>query len=527
MAAITFWCVACGKASKVNIPGIPPGGVKGACPFCGSAIRIYPDGRLEGATPTAPAPSGPASAQPEGPPPPIPPAEPPPPPVQLPPPANTFACPACGHTHRVDLSKVPPGGATGKCKRCGCPLVLHPDGSVTSQAPAFKAGEDGSAPSQWWVKQGEGELGPFGPQDMADLAASGGLPADRMVKRWGGEWAPASSYPALAPLLVKQPRGGGAPAGEPSPEEPLGSPDACYAHPETGAVRVCTACHRHLCEACLKTMGGASNVKPVLACGACGGPTMALKKRERWTPFHKDMVQVLGSPFQGHALFYFAFLSFLEVLKVPCRFAPMVGLAAIFILVCLQYTFYIHLVREVANGSYTFPEWPETNNFMDMVMVFLKVLVVALVSVVPALLLACLGGAGLVGMAGLSGRAGIGGAMAAAALPILVATALIFLFYLTYLPICVAIVAIFNTVLPALNPVLIIRIIFRLGAPYFTAVLLWAAFIVIEGGIGWVLGHVPVLGAVVAAPFSVYFTLVSAYVLGRVCYENEEKIGWY
>jgi hypothetical protein len=108
-----------------------------------------------------------------------------------------------------------------------------------------------------------------------------------------------------------------------------------------------------------------------------------------------------------------------------------------------------------------------------------------------------------------------------------VATALIFLFYLTYLPICVAIVAIFNTVLPALNPVLIIRIIFRLGAPYFTAVLLWAAFIVIEGGIGWVLGHVPVLGAVVAAPFSVYFTLVSAYVLGRVCYENEEKIGWY
>jgi hypothetical protein len=35
------------------------------------------------------------------------------------------------------------------------------------------------------------------------------------------------------------------------------------------------------------------------------------------------------------------------------------------------------------------------------------------------------------------------------------------------------------------------------------------------------------LGAALAAPLGVYTTLVSAYILGRVCYENEEKIGWY
>ena len=35
------------------------------------------------------------------------------------------------------------------------------------------------------------------------------------------------------------------------------------------------------------------------------------------------------------------------------------------------------------------------------------------------------------------------------------------------------------------------------------------------------------LGVLVAAPLNVYVMLVAAYILGRVCYENEEKIGWY
>ncbi len=235
-----------------------------------------------------------------------------------------------------------------------------------------------------------------------------------------------------------------------------------------------------------------------------------------------------GAPFKGHALFYFFFLSFLEVVKIPCRFAGLYGFAAIFILTCFQYAFYIHLVREVANGSYDFPEWPDTNNFTDMAMSFLKVLVVSVISLVPLILVFCLGSAGLSTLIHMTGGGPPGEALHAAALPLLLLIIIMFVFYLIYLPICIAIVALFETVLPGLNPFLIFRILSRIGSPYFIAVALWGSLIIILAFAETMLNRsLGLFGVMVAAPLDVYVMLVSAYILGRVCYENEEKIGWY
>ncbi len=428
----------------------------------------------------------------------------------------TFRCPACGHPHVVDPARLPQGGARGPCARCGVRLVLFRDGSV-------RRDEGAPAPSRaegWLVRLGAEELGPFSLPEIRELKAAGRVSAETEVRAPGGPWVRLGSVPALAALFT-------APASpQGSDETPLGDEDHCHAHPDREPSRQCSQCLRYLCSECAKPVQTPPGVRPVFSCGVCGGATRAIERRARWTPFYRDLGQVFASPFAHGAWITYGFLVFLELLKIPSRFAPMVGAAAVFILVCIQSTFYVHVVRGVAGGSYHLPEWPETTNFLDMVTLFLKVLLVVLVSLLPMVLLFCIGGAGLGFVAGLSGS-GSGQALLGALGPLVVLVLVLGLLYLIYLPVSIAVVAIFNTVLPALNPVLMVRIILRIGPPYFFAVVLWICLGTLNGIAAAVLGRVPLLGAALAAPLGVYTTLVSAYILGRVCYENEEKIGWF
>ncbi len=487
----------------MTLSEIPAGGIRGKCGACGAPIRLFADGTLQGGT------EGPEEAKTA---------------TSAPPPAAsatmTFKCPSCGHPHKVDASKLPPGGAKGPCRKCGAPIVLFPDGRVSSESsPEERQRRDGA----WFLQHDGGEMGPFTLDELGELADSGGLSPEKMVHDGDGNWRPAGAFPALAAIFDAQA------TVTPGDDVTTGDEDHCFEHPDVVPVRQCSQCGRFLCDACVKPLQrGTVGVKPILVCSACGGTTMVLKRREKWTPFYRDMPQVLGAPFKGHALFYFFFLSFLEVVKIPCRFAGLYGFAAIFILSCFQFAFYVHLVREVANGSYGFPEWPDTTNFTDMAMTFVKVLVVSLISLVPLILVFCIGSAGLSTLIHITGGGPPGAALHAAALPLLLLIVIMFVFYLIYLPICIAIVALFETVLPGLNPVLIFRILSRIGAPYFIAAALWGSLIIILAFAETMLNRgLGLFGVMVAAPLDVYVMLVSAYILGRVCYENEEKIGWY
>ncbi|MEW5763379.1 MAG: DUF4013 domain-containing protein [Acidobacteriota bacterium] len=514
MGSLRFRCDACGRAFALPEDQIPPQGLRGPCGACGAVMTLFPDGRMLGATPVeAPRPAaGPEPAPPEASP--------------LPSGKLTFRCPSCGHPHEVDPSRLPAAGAKGPCKGCGVRLVLYRDGGVRLEGPEAKAPSPQKSPvsESWTVKMGDSELGPFSHEEMRELAANGRLSLDQPVKPSGGAWVTVAAIPVLASLVA---RTSGSSSEEEPPPDAIGDEDRCYAHPDTPPARVCARCGRFLCEACLKPLQGQPGVKPVFLCSACGGTTAALHRRAKWIPFYRDLGQVFASPFKGGAWIYFIFMAFLEALKVPCQFAPLVGMAALFVLACVQATFYIHLIREVANGSYDLPEWPDATNYWDMVVTFLKTILVVLISLIPVILLFCLGGAGIGVMAGLAGAAGSKEAVVAALGPLFVLVLLVGLFYLIYLPICMAIVAVFDTVLPALNPILIFRIIFRIGGPYFIAVTLWLCLLVIGGVAGAFLGKVPVAGALALAPLTVYLNLVSAYILGRVCYENEEKIGWH
>jgi hypothetical protein len=408
--------------------------------------------------------------------------------------------------------------------------VVRADGSVQrppEQKPA--AFEQASA----WEIQYQGQvMGPFGLAEMRDLSRAGRLSPDTPVRAVGGGWTTASAFAPLAVLFAAPAPAPAPPVPEPPPGQAeeeggavwCGTEDQCYAHADSPPVFLCGQCGRYLCESCIKASEVKLGLKPLKLCSACGGMAKPFEKRVRWPAFYRDMGQVLLAPLKGHALLYFGLLAFLQIIKVPAGFAPLFGLFAVIILTCFQFTFYLHLIKQVAHGSYGFPEWPETSAFGDMFFSFLKVIGVVIICLIPVIIVGVFAGVGLFGLA-LASAAG-GGNPAAVALPFLMLAAVLVLFYYFYLPIPIGIVAVFDTILPALNPVLIFRIIGRIGGPYFAAYALWLAFTVISKVFALLLAGIPVLGAVIAAPIDVYFTLTSAYVLGRLIFENESKIGW-
>ncbi len=541
VSQIRFACGSCGHLYQVPIDKIPATGMQGGCKSCGAPMALYPNGRIEGATPvqeSAPPPlqEAPAAAVE---PPPLPEPEDPVitrgpdiPPIipQDPPPPSEFHCPNCGHVHRLDLSKLPPEGGRGACSKCTTPLVVYPDGTVRATSSAEPEPESGPAligtgeENAWMIQAGEEEtLGPFSLQEMKELVYQDRLPADRMVKTAELEWAPAAAFAALAPLFT--------PEEATAPGEAIGTEDECYAHADRDPVRRCSQCQRFLCEECLKHHQAMGTMKPILLCTACGGTTAEVKKRKKWIPFYRDMGYVLRAPFATvHAVIYFCFLSFLELIKIPCSAVPVYGWMAVMVLNVFQFTFYLHVIRAVAGGSYEVPEWPDMTNWIDMFVGFLKVIVVTLITILPMILIFCIAGAGLGALGAMGGMSGMSGA-GAMAIPAMALVVILGLFYAVYLPICICIVAVFDTVIPALNPVVIFRVLSRIGATYFYAVALWIAFFIIQTSSGLILEYVnrvvPFLGSAAHAPLVVYFSLLSAYILGRVVYENEDKIGWY
>ena len=507
MGVSTFKCGNCGRIFTIDTAKLPPMGARGLCQKCSEPIAIYPDGRVQGAVLVTQGTQGaspkPATVLPQA-------------SAAVTPPAGggkaVFFCPACGHRHEANLAKVPATGGKGKCAGCGVLLILKPDGSVSLAEATPPSGEE--AGDEWYLKQGEDSLGPFTTEQLSELIQNGGLTPESTVKRGNGAWGAAGSAAVLSGLFAEKD------AEVPESEEPYGNEDQCYSHPERVPARRCVKCQRYLCQECLTPIRGGGPT-PLLVCPVCGGTTMVLKRREKWTPFYMDIGQVLSAPVKGSALLYFGFLTLLEIFRIPCGFAGTLGLMGVIIIVSVEWVFFIHVVRSVANGSYEVPDWPDTNDIWEMVGVFLKVLLVTIISLLPALILACVGG---MGMGIMSGLMGTGGSSASGLVVIIVIIA--GFFYLFYLPICVAIVALFNTVVPALNPVIIFRIISRIGKPYLYGVGLWGSFLVVQIVLRAFFVRFGLLGGLFAAPFDVYTILLFCYVLGRVCYENEPKIGW-
>ena len=514
-------CCNCGAEFSISQDQVPETGLNGSCRKCGTAITVFQNGTVQrrGGVPGG---GGEVSPQPQ--------------PSAVPQQQSIeFGCPSCSHRHRLPLERIPVAGASGACAACNTKLVVFRDGTARIKGAAAvqlaqsTTGVQGHAavtppppmdPSGRWEIQLDGQsLGPFALADIKNLVMADRLPPDRLIRPVGGEWAAAAVYPAIAAFYAPH---------ETAVPERMGSEDECFTHRTARPTHQCSQCGRFLCPSCVKQVPAPNVVKPLNLCSACGGPVIELKRRARWTPFYRDMKHALLLPLRfGHPLLYFGILTATEIMKVPCSVVPLWGTLAVLIITCFQTSFYIHLIKAVGNGCYDFPDWPDVDNFIDMLFTLLKVVFVSIVALIPVILIGCLSGMGLGVVAGLAGGAGAESAVSSAVGLWLLLFSLLALFYVVYLPVCIAIVAIFNTVLPALNPVIIFRIIFRIGPTYFMAVAIWIAMGVINVVAGMILGRLGLVGNFMVAPVSVYINLVCGYILGRVAYENEERIGWH
>lgn len=525
MVEISFRCPKCGASYAIPAERIPAHGARGPCKGCSLLLTVFPDGRV--ATPdSAPPPPAPVSPREPAP-------VPPPPRVQPPDGSVDFSCPTCGKSHKVPGDRIPVSGARGSCSGCGAVLFVTPDGrarlmeeppKLSLQHPPVREAEPEVAPppprltetdpsATWEIRFEDQVLGPFPFGDIRQLVLEDRLPPDRMVRPSGGEWAAAVTFAPLVPLYAPHEK-----AGE-TGEESLGTEDNCFQHPGTVPTHLCSQCQRYMCSACVKELPTHDGRKTIPQCPSCGGPAAVLKKRARWTPFYKDIGQVLVSPFFGSAWILFGVLVVMEFVK------GLLGCLGFILIGVLQLTFYLHVVAAVAEGSYEMPEWPDKDNWVDMLTDTLKVVFVSLVSLVPLIIIGVFVGGGLLQGLMLASRgqgAGSGIVMGPLAVLFLALAAI----YVLYLPICVAIVAVFNTIAPALNPILIGRIVLRIGPPYLYAAGLWVAFFVIRFSLSGLSQQIAGLGWFAPAFLAVYFTLLNAYVLGRVIYENEEKIAW-
>jgi len=246
---------------------------------------------------------------------------------------------------------------------------------------------------------------------------------------------------------------------------------------------------------------------------------VALEKRARWTPFYQDIGQILVSPFFGSAWIMFGIMVVFDIFPgIDCFGPPIVA--------AIQITFYLHVVHAVGEGSYEMPEWPDKDDWVEMLVDLIKVVFVSLVTLIPLIVIGFLVGGGFLSAVLVASR-GLGGGSTMALGPVAILFFGLAAIYVLYLPICIAIIAVFRTVLPAFNPILIGRIIFRIGTPYLYAAGLWVAFFIFRFVFSSIAQRITGLNFIAPSIFSVYFTLLNAYVLGRVIYENEEKIGWH
>ncbi len=529
---VQFRCPYCGAAGDRTLNGIAPEGIIAACGTCVQLFRLYPEGRTEEAGEDDSVPPPVAKAQ--------------PPAAKETAPENgrlvQFACPFCGAPHERQSSGVPAAGMEVICRMCVMSFTLFPDGRA--QAPEGAWGVTAAPPPPPKAAKAEGVLlflCPFCGKEMkvpkTKLAPEGArgkcsgcqarlrLKADGSVELDGKQAQPQSSD-TTAPSQAKATEPGEPGENGPGAPEPLGDIDHCHMHPDEPPTRTCVECRRYLCVKCAVQKRIEGQIKPLMVCAICGGATSLLPKRVRWTPFYKDLPKVLLSPVTGDALVYFGVMVLLQIVKHFAGAIPIAGLIPFLILTVFQWVFYLQVVREVAGGSYNFPGWPDVADIIEMMTGFVKVVLVTAISLLPVFITACILMAPIQALLATEGP-GEKPSLAPLLLgPVGIVIALFFFVYLFYLPLCVAIVAVFDTVLPALNPILIIKIMARIGTPYLFAALFWMALFIFNVVLRIILGKAGLIGGIIYPFFDVYFTLVFCYSLGRVIAENEYKIGW-
>lgn len=281
--------------------------------------------------------------------------------------------------------------------------------------------------------------------------------------------------------------------------------DPCVRHPDKPAERLCEICDDQFCAFCTTRPSGTMTIQLCPACGADGrlvrskprGTTGDLADELRTAfsyPFADGgwMALVAGALMGGIGLFVLRFGIFMLVLVIPL-FLAMVG---------YLWTWLLQIVSSTAYGEDSLPDWPDFTSVRDSALRALVLFLLVLLCLTPAI------GAWYLG---LRTRPALLGA---------------FLLGCCYFPMGMLTLSMAES-LAALNPLIVIPSIFKVGRGYLLAIAALVGVMVVRLLVQTALGHIPLLGAFVLGGASLYFLVVQARIVGLLYRVYERDLGWF
>jgi predicted Zn finger-like uncharacterized protein len=450
------------------------------------------------------------------------------------------SCECCGQAYQVDPAKIPVQGKQVRCKTCGGVFTLMPPGTDGWPPGPSTYQEGWSVRIQGLEESGlsletlkarirSGEVGEEDevlPPRASKWLAAGGVPLlgrhfqlrRRSPEAPGPAPTPPPPRPQSTPPPSSQWEGTAAappppePAAPAAPVVPAGGPGGrtvCKNHPDREAGFACANCGVYYCLEC-REIKEIQRVR-LSMCPACHGPMEEVTQPRNIKPFWQDLGRIFTYPFHVKGrITFFVFVA----LSVLAEFASMVpfGGAAALVLRGFLIAYLLNMIGESSRGGEHPPDFPEFNEiFGDIILPVIRWFLATAVSFGIWL--------GLVVLAVYTAPHALRAPL------IVVGGGLGILIGMVYYPMVLAILGIWKSLFPSINPVVIFRLIGRIKKEYGIFLAFWYGIWTGNFIIGVVASMVP-LGVFVAAAIQAYFSIVLLHMLGRMCYQCDDKLSW-
>lgn len=298
----------------------------------------------------------------------------------------------------------------------------------------------------------------------------------------------------------------------------------CAEHRGERAAFVCHGCGRELCVDCAARDLVAGS--PVVRCVPCGGLASVRRARLEILPWWRMLRVFLGAIFSRGGLVRVTGLALaLYVVSLLCDLAsyiffvgPLIALAIAYVLGGgIRVAAYFLVIRSAAFGQVDLPDADDFRGWWDDVFAPLLRFTLATALVwAPA-------------VAWIVHRHGF--AWLAEPTPDPAALGLVAL-GIAYFPAAILAAAIGQETFAMLNPAVTLRLIFRIPAAYFGMLAFLLVCLVVDGFVDYAFLRaearfgIPVLVPLVGEAAGVVVPLLASMVLGRVVYQNAERIGF-
>ena len=441
-------------------------------------------------------------------------------------------CPQCKQEYDYPEEKIPPRGKKVRCRICEFVFtVAHPSSAASEEKEPFETSpreEDLSRmPSIPLQITGQEETDPVTPEKRAGIATwdvmTGGnllrdqslinikkmirfdqlMETDQVAVGGTDDFKSAGEYAEFQPYFKLKVKTDVKKVSAAKPDVKY-----CIQHPGVEADYFCSECLKNLCSDCVvrKTVGTTTSI----TCPTCKRLCEEIRKPRMVRPFWLDMKRMLLYPVQGKSWIALLFIGFFAGVAGILGLAPgmITGMARGIIYLMLA-IYYMEIIARSAEGREKLPNYPDvTNFFSDIFAPGIKWFFLTIVVFIPLIVYVLF----LAGM--------FGAIISALAIPLLI------ILGLTIYPMCMIVLSVFDTILPAMNPYLIIRIISRIKKEYVILLVYLFSFYVAKQLFTSFAGAVPIAGTFVAWIVGSYFMLVACYMMGRLVYQTEEKLDW-